>query len=193
MRFFRLMATGMLLLVLAGAILGTACAGARGEQGSQGIQGADGVGIRRVVDNGDGTISLTDGSTYTTDMVTGPQGPQGPKGDTGAAGATGATGAQGEAGPNMVKAMGTIASNGDISLGYNVTSVTWDTTYHLYRIALTGITYASYNYVTVITLVNGDAGHTTETNFASGQLTVYIYDSAGNPVQGYFHFVVLRP
>jgi len=33
MRFFRLMAIGVVLLVLTGAILGTAYAGAKGEQG----------------------------------------------------------------------------------------------------------------------------------------------------------------
>jgi hypothetical protein len=100
MRFFRLAAIGVVVLVLAGSILGMACTGAQGEQGPKGDPGADGVGIESVVDNGDGTITigLSDGSTYTTDMVTGPQGeqgiqgtqgPQGEKGDTGATGATG--------------------------------------------------------------------------------------------------------
>lgn len=53
--------------------------------------GAAGVGIASVVDNGDGTftLNLTDGSSFTTSNLTGPQGlqgEQGPKGDTGAPG-----------------------------------------------------------------------------------------------------------
>ncbi len=107
MRFCRLMATGVLLLVLAGAILGTACGGA-----------ADGVGIQDVVsnDNGTITITLTNGSTYTTDNLTGPQGPQGIQGATGATGATGAAGAQGVPGTARawawVRADGSIANQG---------------------------------------------------------------------------------
>ncbi len=54
MRFVRLLAIGVVLLVLAGSILGMACTGATGEQGPQGETGA-----------------------------TGPQGPQGEKGETG--------------------------------------------------------------------------------------------------------------
>lgn len=42
MRFFRLMAIGVVLLILAGAILGTAGTGAPGEQGAQGVQGEKG-------------------------------------------------------------------------------------------------------------------------------------------------------
>jgi hypothetical protein len=43
MRFFKLMAIGVVLLVLVGSILGMACAGAKGAQGPQGIQGIQGV------------------------------------------------------------------------------------------------------------------------------------------------------
>jgi len=148
MRFLRLMAIGVVLLVLVGAVLGTACAGAEGEQGPQ---GGDGVGIQNVASNGDGTvtISLTDGSTYTTDMVTGPQGPQGVKGDTGAQGIqgvkgdngaqgvqgiqgakgdTGAQGPQGAIGTNMIVASGMVGRvtsenvSGTIMKSYNVDS-----------------------------------------------------------------------
>ncbi len=86
MRFFRLMAIGLALLLLAGAILGTACAGAKGEQGPK---GADGVGMKNIVNNGDGTftVRLSNGMEYTTDDMTGPQGEKGDKGDTGLTGA----------------------------------------------------------------------------------------------------------
>ena len=248
MRFMRLMAIGVVLLLLAGAILGTACAGAKGEQGPKGDTGADGVGIQNVVDNGDGTltINLTNGGSYTTDNLTGPQGE---KGDTGLPGAgiawqgewsnsltyrkhdavgwlgssyvskqdnnanhiptdtgwwdlwvtkgdrgeAGVQGLQGDAGPNMIVAVGNIQSSGTIQQGYNVTSATWDAVQLRYEITLTGINYASFNYVTLVTLLSGGSGRTAETNYASGQLVVYIYDSVGNTVQGYFNFVVLDP
>ena len=66
MRFFRLMAIGVVLLVMGGAILGTACAGAKGEQGPKGDTGAQGSqGVQGV--KGD----------------TGDQGPQGIQGPVG--------------------------------------------------------------------------------------------------------------
>jgi len=79
MRLLRLMAIGFLLLVLLGGIMGTACTGAEGEQGPKGDTGADGVGIESIVNNEDGTftLELTDGSSYTTDDLTGPAGSTG--------------------------------------------------------------------------------------------------------------------
>jgi hypothetical protein len=48
-------------------------------QGEKGDKGDTGVGIASVVDNDDGTFTLefTDGSSFTTDNLTGPQGPDG--------------------------------------------------------------------------------------------------------------------
>ena len=74
--------------------------------------GKDGKGIVNTVDNGNGTFTFTytDGTSFTTGNLTGPQGqtgltgptgatgPQGPIGLTGPTGATGATGPQGPAG-----------------------------------------------------------------------------------------------
>ena len=78
MKAIRILGAVVLVLMLVGLVLGTACAGAKGEPGPQGEQGATGaVG------------------------ATGPQGEQGPQGiqgATGAVGATGATGPQGESG-----------------------------------------------------------------------------------------------
>lgn len=53
--------------------------------------GQDGVGILSITDNGNGTFTflLTNGTTFTTSDLTGPQGPVGPQGPTGATGATG--------------------------------------------------------------------------------------------------------
>ncbi len=71
--------------------------GAAGANGKDGINGNDGVGVTSTVDNGDGTftINYSDGSTFTTSNLTGPQGP---KGDTGADGKNGSNGAPGPKG-----------------------------------------------------------------------------------------------
>ena len=78
--------------------------GPKGDTGAAGQDGADGNGIASTVDNGNGTYTFTytDGSTFTTSDLTGPQGPQGPagpKGEPGTQGPQGATGLQGPVGP----------------------------------------------------------------------------------------------
>jgi hypothetical protein len=74
MWFFRFMA--IVVLLLACVVLGSACAGAKGEQGEN---GADGVGIQSIANNTDGTLTvyLTNGQSYTTGDLTGPQGATG--------------------------------------------------------------------------------------------------------------------
>jgi hypothetical protein len=65
--------------------------GPQGEQGIQGVQGIQGEkgdtgnGIASIIQNADYTITITldDGTTYTTDVLRGEQGEQGIKGDTG--------------------------------------------------------------------------------------------------------------
>lgn len=145
MRFFRLLAIGVVLLLVAGSILGMACAGAQGEEGPQGIQGE--------------------------------------KGDAGP---------QGLPGPNMIVAMGTVMADGTVHSGYNVTSVTYDTTWDYYTITLTGISYYLLDYVTLVSLVDSmDSGHTIESVSGGGKLMVYVYDDVGDRVPNDFHFVVL--
>jgi hypothetical protein len=117
----------------------------------------------------------------------GATGPQGEKGDKGDTGDQGPQGIQGEPGPNMIVAMGNVLADGTISRGYNVTSVTWDTTNLRYQITLTGITYSSNNYVTLIT-AGGDFVGRYES--LSGNLLVYIYALSGQ-AQGPFSFMVL--
>lgn len=53
-----------------------------GETGPQGLPGEDGIGIESVASNGEGTLTFTfsNGSTYTTPNLTGPQGATGPQG-----------------------------------------------------------------------------------------------------------------
>jgi hypothetical protein len=95
MRFFRLLA--ITILLLACVVLGSACAGAKGAEGPHGPKGntgATGVGVENIVNNGDGTftVNLTNGESYTTDNLTGPQGEQGEQGPQGIQGLPGTPG-----------------------------------------------------------------------------------------------------
>jgi hypothetical protein len=71
--------------------------GDTGNTGATGADGSDGVGISSTVDNSDGTFTLTytDGTSFTTADLTGPQGLQGLQGDTGVQGSQGLQGIQG--------------------------------------------------------------------------------------------------
>ena len=72
-------------------------AGPAGSPGAAGEKGTPGVGIETIEDNGDGTFTLflTDGSSFTTDDLTGPTGATGPAGPIGPAGPTGEIGPAG--------------------------------------------------------------------------------------------------
>ena len=190
MRFFRLISITVLLLAC--VVLGSACAGAKGDIGPKGDPGADGVGVENIVNNGDGTftVNLSSGESYTTDNLTGPQGEKGDKGDTGAQGIQGPRGIEGPAGPNMIVAMGTISNTGTILNGYNVDTCTWVSTH--YEITLTDISYSYNNLVTMVTPsynAKGGAGW----GSSGGLLHVYIYDQTGATRQDWFSFMVLDP
>ena len=72
-------------------------AGPAGSTGPAGEKGTPGVGIERIDNNEDGTFTLflTDGSSFTTDDLTGPSGITGPVGPTGPPGPTGEMGPAG--------------------------------------------------------------------------------------------------
>ena len=93
--------------------------GAVGPQGNAGTNGTNGVGITSTVDNGNGTFTLnySDGTSFTTADMTGPQGIQGLQGSQGL---TGATGSQGPAGTNGVGITSTVDNgNGTFTLSYS--------------------------------------------------------------------------
>ena len=62
----------------------TGAAGENGKDGAAGPKGDDGVGVTNTIDNGNGTftINYSDGSSFTTSDLTGPQGPEGNANDT---------------------------------------------------------------------------------------------------------------
>jgi hypothetical protein len=196
MRFFRLLAIGVVLLVLAGAMFGMACTGAQGEQGPP---GADGVGVETIVSNGDGTYSvlLSDGREFTTDNLTGSQGPQGEKGDTGDAGPQGLQGIPGDSGPNMIIAMGVVDVTGSLTSGYNVTSSVWidqdGPLMDCYEITL-NVAYTT-SYVTIVTpILNNLAYFAYFAHGPSGgeRLRVAFYTGSSVWVPNSFSFVVLE-
>jgi hypothetical protein len=73
------------------------------------FSGTDGVGIQSITDNNNGTftILLTNGTTWTSGDLTGPQGPQG------STGASGTNGANGTNGINAFKFVKDFSSNLD--------------------------------------------------------------------------------
>ena len=62
----------------------TGAAGENGKDGAAGPKGDDGVGVTSTIDNGNGTftINYSDGTSFTTSDLTGPQGPEGNANDT---------------------------------------------------------------------------------------------------------------
>lgn len=109
------------------------------------------------------------------------------------AGAEGPQGEQGPAGPNMIVAMGAISSSGAVVQGYNVDTgeSTWKEEQQAYLITLTGINYTWPEYVTIVTPTSHWVAACGNTD-VQGQLYVRLLDSDGNPIQGYFTFVVLQ-
>jgi hypothetical protein len=82
-------------------------AGPAGSPGPAGDKGTPGVGIEGIEKNGDGTFTLllTDGSSFTTDDLTGPTGESGLTGQTGPQGPPGPTGEMGPAGGLSIAAI----------------------------------------------------------------------------------------
>lgn len=100
-----------------------------GPQGVIGPQGNEGVGVQSTVDNSDGTFTIiyTDGSSFTSSDLTGPQGIQGIQGPIGPQGLTGLTGPAGPQGP--IGPQGAIGPQGDIGVGVESTVNNGDGTF----------------------------------------------------------------
>ncbi len=88
-------------------------------------------------------------------------------------------------------AIGYINSNGIVSSSSGNVSCTWNNTSEQYEITITGETYTSGNYVTVITPVCKPESFRTLSG--SGQLVVVFYSSGINRMQCDFQFVTYKP
>lgn len=88
--------------------------GESGAQGAQGPAGQDGVGIFTTItnDNGSFTLVFTDGSSYTTPSLVGPQGAQGPQGEPGSTGPQGEQGAVGTDGASAYETWLSLGNSG---------------------------------------------------------------------------------
>ena len=190
MRFMKLMAIGVVLLVLVGGILGTACTGAQGEQGLPGETGGTGA-TGPAGPQGEQGIQGEKGDTGAQGLQ-GTQGIQGEKGDKGDTGDQGLQGIEGPAGPNMILAMGAIAASGAIDYGYNVDNCTWNASFSRYEITLTGIPYWYSSYVTIVTPTYTATGAASYASHTTGVVDVFIYDADGNQIQSWFSFMVLK-
>jgi len=174
MRFFRLLAIGVVLLVLVGSVLGMACTGAQGEQGPKGDPGATGA--------------------------TGPAGPQGPqgekgdKGETGDQGPQGIQGVQGEPGPNMIVAMGRVSLDGTLMSGYNVSYSEWITSFQQYEIQFTSTSSQATDCIVLVTPYTPSSGlnYSAAVANSSSGITVTLTDNNGVRQQRGFHFMVLQ-
>ena len=89
--------------------------GGDGPQGIAGNDGADGNGIVSATNNGDGTFTLLfdNGTTFTTDDLTGPQGPAGATGSAGAQGIAGNDGADGDSAYDIWLSLGNTGTQQD--------------------------------------------------------------------------------
>lgn len=78
-----------------------------------------------------------------------------------------------------------------IANAVNVDSVTWNATAQRYEITISGQSYYFNEYVTSVTIADLDARHS-RTGSGNGDLFVYLYDDAGNLVQGNFQLVTYK-
>ncbi|TKS56821.1 hypothetical protein FCN74_07285, partial [Mesohalobacter halotolerans] len=96
--------------------------GIPGNDGVDGQDGEDGVGITSTTDNNDGTFTLnfSDGSSFTTTDLTGPQGATGPTGPQGPIGIPGNDGVDGQDGEDGVGITSTTDNNdGTFTLNFS--------------------------------------------------------------------------
>lgn len=85
-------------------------------------------------------------------------------------------------------AKGFIDEDASIANAVNVDSVTWNDTAERYEIAISGESYYFDEYATSVTIADIDPRHT-RVGSGNGELFVYLYDDAGDLVQGNFQFV----
>jgi len=182
--------------------------GIQGERGEKGDPGLPGVGVEwkgewsnaatyslndAVGYQGSSYVSKQDANTNHVPMETAWWDLWVQKGDTGATGAPGADGEDGQdgaPGPNMIVAMGNIASDGTINQGYNVTSCVV-TELPDYEITLTGISWDQDSYVTLVTTA-GLSDLTAIYHGYGDKLMVTIFAGQDVAITNGFSFMVLQ-
>lgn len=88
-------------------------------------------------------------------------------------------------------AFGSISTSGNINSGTANYSVTWIAAGNRYEVAITGAFYHVSNYTTIVTPAHSSV-RAVRTSSTGGKLLVYLYNSAGNNIQGNFHFVTYK-
>jgi hypothetical protein len=89
-------------------------------------------------------------------------------------------------------AYGVINVDGTVASGTPNISSSWNGTSSRYEITISGENYIYGSYVTVVTVLSGDARLAT-TNSVSGNLLVFVFNSSGTAIQDNFHFVTYKP
>lgn len=179
MKVTKVIALILLVITVAGLLLGSACAGPEGLEGTQGIQGEPGI----------------QGETG-PEGPQGAQGPQGLQGEQGSQGEQGPQGEQGLPGPNIVVATGVVSTAAlGLRSAYNVDEAIWNVPSQRWDITLTGgIDLLSGRYAIVVTPYHTSLSITaTIAHGSAGSFSVYSWTSAGTLTQGVgFSFVVLE-
>lgn len=92
-------------------------------------------------------------------------------------------------------AYGNVKGTGEKYAGTTNFSSLWNAGSSRYEITITGVSYSYSSFATAVTMLDesGCATLNPATNSVSGKLLIKIYNTAGNPVQCSFQFVVFRP
>ena len=88
-------------------------------------------------------------------------------------------------------AYGSIASNSSIGSGSGGYTVSYDGSNNRYEITITGENYFYLNYTTMVTPESSTV-RAFRTSSSGGKLLIYLYNSAGIPIQGNFNFIVYK-
>ncbi|MGH2446541.1 MAG: S-layer homology domain-containing protein [Candidatus Limnocylindria bacterium] len=93
----------------------------------------------------------------------------------------------------MLIASGFLSAADGLTVGTdNIDSATWDATLDRWIVSISGESYFFSDYVTQVTVADGDGGRAT-TSSVGGNLLIYTFDETGAPAQRNVSFTVTEP
>jgi hypothetical protein len=75
----------------------------------------------------------------------------------------------------LVRAAGFVMSDGTVTTNFNIVSCSWDVVHSCYRITIGEENYFYNQYVTIVTVSEGNVGQFATTNSLTGDLLVFIW------------------
>jgi len=95
--------------------------------------------------------------------------------------------------PALPIAYGFVSFDGTLASGTsNITATSWNAASSCYEITISDEFYFYCDYVTVVT-VSDASDYNATTNSGDGDLLVFLHDTAGDPIQNNFQFVIYKP